>query len=821
MILYKNKYLKYKNKYLDLKKIVGGANKSKSHDTNIDVQKKRVDDWAEQFKKLNFNILYNIDQDIKYNEDKKYNISYLKISRGASDPLQKSITQILESLKEFNITGDLILSNNNIVTLPANFCKIIIGGNLYLDHNNLTKLPEKFNKIEIGGSLYLNNNKLKIIYYLFTSNNIVGGIDLGYNELEPLPYYGSIKIGGSLNLCNNRLDTLPESFGNISVQGELNLSHNQLSILPESFGKMSVHGNLNLSHNQLSILPESFGKTSVPGDLNLSHNQLSILPNFENIKIGGSLFLQNNKLEQLPDIFNINIPDDYNMPFTHNINVTGHLRLHCNKLKTLPESFGNIHITGDLTLSYNQLRQLPIISIINIEGKFDLFKNQLYEVPTNFSNIYVNDLNLGENNLRELPDNFGDFECVGDLNLSHNLLKVLPSNFGEIHVGGDLNLSYNLLKILPTNFENVGKKILLNNNYIISTQPPDNCVRKLKKKNYCHLEEQTIEGLESYEENKKCSNCKEEERTCKKCAICKNEDVWYCSEECEKNEWCGFNWVSHRNNCNNIINTTFIISAHGVMEHSDTPIEDKDNMSIITLSLLGESTYFEVDKPLIDIYTNNNSLFNDNDKTLTLTENGKEFYETCKYLDVNLMNRLNENNEYFNNISLQFYDERPNIAKLIRIHCFKKHENGHIEIIDNYLHATYNRTKTNSVDVINQIVENERRYNNNRGHITFIFIACRGLPKIQNRNIEAENALMRVKSSLTTNNTIEAHNSEDTVTYDTLAEENEKEKAKDKQKKEELENTFASQLENQFNNSKNLIDDLISYNNKKFKSLDV
>ena len=779
MILYKNKYLKYKNKYLDLKKIFGGA--------NIDVQKQRIEKWATQFRNLNFNIVFDIDD--KIGKKGKYNISNLTISRGGSDPLPESIIQILESLGEFNITGNLILSNNKIIKLPTKFCNIIIGGHLYLDNNNLTKLPFNFKNIKIGGSLYLNNNKLKRIFSLFFSSgingeyNIKGGIDLTYNYIKTLPYCEDIKIGGDLNLQWNFLETLPDSFINISVRGDLGLAHNKLETLPEGFGNIKIGGSLILSYNLLKELPY-----------------------FTNIQVGNSLYLQNNQIEQLPRIFNININNEHNLPlFLFNeINVSGNLYLQNNKLKTLPESFGNIKIHGDLNLSHNELKHLPRINTFTVDGEFNLSMNRLNKMPEYFEEFHVGDLNLAENNLMELPYNFVNIQVTRNLNLSNNLLKILPPNFGEIHVGGDLNLSYNLLKILPTNFEHVGNKILLNNNYIISS-PPHNCERRMIQKNYCHLDNQTIEGLYN-KENKKCSEC-QEIKNCKKCAICKDKYVWYCSKECEIKDWCNPRLLAHRKICNNIINTTFIISAHGELKHYEKPIENMENMSIITLSLIGTPSYFSLDPPLINIYTNNNSLFNNDDKTLTLTESGKKISED--YLDIKLINRLDYKNKHFNNISLQFYDTyNKDLAKLIRIHCFKKHENQHIEISDNYLYDYFNHKQFNSVDVINHIVENERNFKNNRGHITFIVGACRGFPETLNQNIDDEIQLMRAKSLITEKNTHNVLESDDTIIRDTEKEKQRESNAQEKHSKEKLEKKIASNGEEQFKRSIELVEEI-------------
>jgi hypothetical protein len=555
-----------------------------------------------------------------------------------------------------------------------------------------------------------------------------------------------IKIGGNLNLAHNQLERLPQNFGTIKIGGNLNLAHNQLETLPQNFGMIKIGGNLNLAHNQLETLPESFN-ILIKGGLNLAHNKLNKFPEvFVNIAVNDLNLAENNLVE---------------LPFNFiGIKVKGNLNLSNNLLKILPENFGKIHIGGDL--------------------------------------------NLSNNLLKILPENFEKIHIGGDLNLSNNLLKILPENFGEIHIGGDLNLSYNLLKILPNKFNYVRNKILLNNNYIISPTP-HNCQNSTRQKNYCRLDNQTILSL--YEENKTCSQCNKM-TWCKKCAICKKENIWYCSKDCEIKDWSKPNLSdSHRKTCNNIINTTFIFVCHGILWHIKKTIENLNNISIIETASIGTKSWDVFVNPIIDIYTNNNSLFKDDDKTLIITDSGKKITKENKKIteenvyQLSLSNRLNEQNLNYNNVYLRFKD--PDWQKDMKIHCFKKHENRHIEINHNYMYNTYNNTEVNSVDVINNIVKCERENENNRGHITFIFIVCREFPfsgMRQSKTQKNKNRLIRA-------NSLKRQNITDIATKDSEEEENAREKqreinAKEKQEEEILENQKAVNAESIFNKIK-------------------
>ena len=107
--------------------------------------------------------------------------------------------------------------------------------------------------------------------------------DLFRKGLTALPEsFGSLStVGGDLNLYQNQLRTLPESFASLTVGGYLRLNENQLTTLPESFGSLTVGEDLGLYYNQLTTLPESFGSLTVGGDLYIDLNlDLTALPGF-------------------------------------------------------------------------------------------------------------------------------------------------------------------------------------------------------------------------------------------------------------------------------------------------------------------------------------------------------------------------------------------------------------------------------------------------------------------------------------------------------------------------------------------------------------
>jgi len=90
--------------------------------------------------------------------------------------------------------------------------------------------------------------------------------------------------GWNLEGCN--LEALPESFGNVRIKhgSGLQLNNNQLQTVPESFRFVTTNY-LDLSNNQLGpTLPESFQYVQVRKQINLAGNNLTTFPNLDQCK---------------------------------------------------------------------------------------------------------------------------------------------------------------------------------------------------------------------------------------------------------------------------------------------------------------------------------------------------------------------------------------------------------------------------------------------------------------------------------------------------------------------------------------------------------
>ena len=123
--------------------------------------------------------------------------------------------------------------------------------------------------------------KEQIMEFCYSGNNILDFSDLQLHSLPDIfhlkPFPSKLKI---LDLRNNQLVTLPESFGNLQELIMLNLDGNRLTTLPESFGNLQELEDLSLNGNRLTALPESLGNLHALRYLNLDYNPtLSGIPN--------------------------------------------------------------------------------------------------------------------------------------------------------------------------------------------------------------------------------------------------------------------------------------------------------------------------------------------------------------------------------------------------------------------------------------------------------------------------------------------------------------------------------------------------------------
>jgi len=105
----------------------------------------------------------------------------------------------------------------------------------------------------------------------------------------------------------------------------------------------------------------------------------------------------------------------------------------------------------DLNLSGNQLRTLPesFGQLPNLQT-FSAHSNQITSLPPGFGQLpHLQNLYLNNNQLTQLPDGFGQLAQLESFEMMHNLLSSLPPGFGQLGKLQYLILFDNQLSSLP------------------------------------------------------------------------------------------------------------------------------------------------------------------------------------------------------------------------------------------------------------------------------------------------------------------------------------------------------------------------------------
>ena len=176
----------------------------------------------------------------------------------------------------------------------------------------------------------------------------------------------------TLDMYNNQLINIPESFGQLVNLQTLDLRRNKLINIPDSFGQLMNLQKLNLGANQLINIPESFGQLVNLQTLGLCDNQLTSLPEsfgqLHNLEI---LDLSANRLTSLPESFG-------------QLGNLDSLYSHCNQLTSIPESFGQLRNLQILNLTHNKLTSLPpLLGTLRRLEEFYYSNNPIEHIPAN------------------------------------------------------------------------------------------------------------------------------------------------------------------------------------------------------------------------------------------------------------------------------------------------------------------------------------------------------------------------------------------------------------------------------------------------------
>ncbi len=225
----------------------------------------------------------------------------------------------------------------------------------------------------------------------------------------------------SLDLSGFGLESIPVSLSRFTHLKKLNLAQNALQSLDShDTNLLNQLEDLNLSNNQLEKLPEDFGTHLT--HLNLKGNLFEKFPS--------SLLA----LEKLV-----------------------HLNLNFNQLEELPQNWGNLtdHLE-ELKISHNYIRNISSLGQLAKLTHLHSNDNRISEFPEDLLNLSLHTVSLRENQIKSLPEMFGDYSLVSTLrhfDCRYNELVEIPNSWGMLSAISELHLSHNLLQRLPERFE--------------------------------------------------------------------------------------------------------------------------------------------------------------------------------------------------------------------------------------------------------------------------------------------------------------------------------------------------------------------------------
>lgn len=322
---------------------------------------------------------------------------------------------------------------------------------LTLKNNELQKIPREIIHFEDLYSLTLKNNQLAEIFEIFEEEE--DEYEMKMNKLEYLDL--------SDNLLGCEGYELPHQLGDIEGLKELKSYHNYREWHPRRIS-------IDLRYNCLSFIPESIGTLSALDSLRLDNNSLE-----------GFTFLDENEEKQkstqsqeckeaIPTTIK-NLEDkDNKLKFTL-------LSLYNNRLTgTIPKEIGELEELVTLRLHNNKLEgnipnellDLNKLTTLNIENnQLDFASSEDEDDEEVFEDANAKQLQwffAGRNEIESIPNNL-ELPSIRFAYLEENELEELPEDFGRIFGGvSELTLYKNKLEELPDSFENVGTRGMVN-----------------------------------------------------------------------------------------------------------------------------------------------------------------------------------------------------------------------------------------------------------------------------------------------------------------------------------------------------------------------
>ncbi|XP_067932876.1 leucine-rich repeat protein lrrA-like [Watersipora subatra] len=330
----------------------------------------------------------------------------------------------------------------SLQSIPEVVIKLTSLEVLGLSNNGVRQIPDSLGSLKSLKKLDLNRNPIEVLPESITALGSLQELNLSRCKISQLPEsLGSLTSLKKLDLSSNPIEVLPESITALSSIEELDLTYCKISQLPESLGSLTLLRELAISMNPIEVLPEPITALSLLEELNPSHCYIRQLP---------ESFIQLQKLKVLR-ITCYSKPSD-NM-FPNIFNFSGH--------QTVPEVITKLNSLEELDLSNDQINELPDsfiqlqkLKVLRITGVSKLSiphgLQTFPEVVTKLTSL--EELDLSNHQINELPDSLGSLKSLKKLNLFGNPFEVLPESITSLSSLEELDLSRCKISQLPESF---------------------------------------------------------------------------------------------------------------------------------------------------------------------------------------------------------------------------------------------------------------------------------------------------------------------------------------------------------------------------------
>jgi Leucine-rich repeat (LRR) protein len=279
--------------------------------------------------------------------------------------------------------------------------------------------------------LNLNQNGLKDLPESFSKFTKLKSLSANTNHIHDLPSkMGNMTALEHLDMKGNDIRVLPYTIVNCSCLKTLNLMDNALEKLPDQIGIMPNLTRIDVAANRLTLMPFSLGFSKVLKDLFIHENPLVDPPLAETSKglkhlmwyMRNRLHIVNRGMPPVMKYHQTGLQDEVTILFPE---LKEHVQLMVDKAEK----------TGFLTLQLMNLKYIPseVVAMKNLK-KLRMDCNPSLSlrlgIPSEFSCLKT--LSFKSCRLPDLPDSVENLTQIKHFVLQDNCLEILPTTFTSL-----------------------------------------------------------------------------------------------------------------------------------------------------------------------------------------------------------------------------------------------------------------------------------------------------------------------------------------------------------------------------------------------------